>query len=272
MTNITNLTMKNMQISECQTTCTFLKFSFNMFTECAVLFKDCYNVWLNSITIIGESESFTQFLLSINTLGKSSFIDQRCNRLVILYNDIRVANKYHNLQIKNCGIAPDIYDITNLDNISDSIITVYMFKYFYSVQLEVLNTKFDNSLDLKLMPNKFGNSIQFNQCIFEKYQCDIFQLESQDITNVSHLHTKNHQVIFVNCEFYQNRWLLSKQRYCVLITTNGSINVIIKDCIFKQTILQVIEMNNDSPKTDYFKSVYHMQSELPTLLISNTTL
>ena len=52
---------------------------------------------------------------------------------------------------------------------------------------------------------------------------------------------------------------------------SGLANITIKHCIFRNTISRVIEINNDFQQIGYFKSLYHRQLELPTVLISNTT-
>ena len=132
MSNITDLTMKNIQISNCQTT-------VNIFTKLnhGMLLKDCYNIQLNRVTIIGD---ITHHLLTINTLENSSFINLTCNKLVLLYNEVNTSNKYHSLLIENYGMVPN--NIMNTYSTSDNIITVHMFQYSYIVELEMLNTKF----------------------------------------------------------------------------------------------------------------------------------
>ena len=101
MTNITDLTMKNIRISDCWTIS-----KLELFTKFAILLKDCYNVQLNRVTIIGGLgiERFAYILLAVNTLGNSSFVDLTCNRLVLLYYKVNVNDKYHNLLIENYSI------------------------------------------------------------------------------------------------------------------------------------------------------------------------
>ena len=274
MSNITNLTMKNIQISNCRTT-------INMFTKFdhGILLKDCNNVKLNRVILIGDT---VHHLLSVNTLGNSSFVNLTCNRIVLLYDEVNTSNKYHKLLIENYNMVPE--NFMNVNSTFDRVITVHMFQYSYSLELEVLNTKFlfflesnYHLLDLKVMPNKFGNLISFNHCTFEKCQCgrysevdDVFHIESQEMRNISPLYKERHQVKFINCQFLQKSIL----QWCVLMMINindSSINVIIKDCIFIDIISQVIHMNNNFQQTGYFKSVHHKQLELSTVLISNTT-
>ena len=156
----------------------------------------------------------------------------------------------------------------------------YMFQYFYRVEIEVLNIEvryFHHNnyhlLDLNVMPNKFGNLIHFNHCIFEKYQCivSIFHLESKVNYNKSHLHIKRHQVQFTDCQFLQQKLLVILQNCLLIIVKGHSINVIIKGCIFRDNVSEVIHINNFLTKTSKFTSVHDRQLELPTLLISNTT-
>ena len=54
MSNITNLTVRNIQFSDCQTTS-----NLNVFEKFAMLLKDCNNICLNRVAIIGEN---TQYL------------------------------------------------------------------------------------------------------------------------------------------------------------------------------------------------------------------
>ena len=268
LSNITDLTVQDILLNDCQTT------SYINVTNFAMLLKDCYNVQLNRVTITGEN---THYLQAVNVLGNSLFLDLTCNRLLLLYNEVNVNGKYqHNLLIKNYKIVPN--DITNPYNISDSVITVHMFQYFYSVVLEVVNTKFisllynNHLLSLKATHNKYGNFITFKDCIFDKCQCKatIFHLESQKVTNITHLHKRRHQVKFTACQFLHCKPLLFLS--CTLIKANGDlINVVLKDCIFKNITSQVLCIKNNYKLTGYFKSINHKQLELPTVLISNTT-
>ena len=116
-----------------------------------------------------------------------------------------------------------------------------MFQNSYSVVLEVVDTKFISLLyneyhlfSLKTMPNKYGNLIHFKDCIFDKseYKVAIFHLESQKMTNLTHLNKKRHQVKFTACQFLRWKYLFSS---CPLLIANGDlINIIIKDCMFKK--------------------------------------
>ena len=286
MSNITDLTMENICIRNCHKkdiiTKNFKKrWTYANFKDNSVFLKNCYNVYLNKITIIKTDNtwSYKHLLLTLNTLGNSSFVDLTCNRLMLLYNEAHVINNYHNLLIVNYRVVPNsaikYYDVFN-------IITVQMSQYSYSVNINVLNTKFgsfsDNLLDLQLMPNTFGNLIQFNSCIFTEHLCNshptrskmknsILYLESQEITDKSYICTQHHQIKFTNCK-------LSLLKQCKLIYVNGGLtNTEIKDCIFKNSFFQVIQINNYLATTIiHFKSIlYHEQSELSTVLISNTT-
>ena len=278
MTNITDLTIKDMQLDDCQTTSNSLSNKKHVF---AVQLKDCYDIQLNSVTITGK---FSHPLLAVNALGNSSFINLACNRLVLLYNEVNMNNKYHNVLIDNYTTVP--IKITTLryytnSTITDRTITVFMFQYLYSVKLEVINTKFIclsesncHLFDLKVTPNEYGNSIHFNQCTFENYQCDsgdIFHLESQMIPNTAYLHKQYHQVKFSGCNFFHNEFV-SVPLGCVFMKTkSGLINVIIEHCIFENTLSQIVHMENDFKQINHFKSIYHKLLELPTVLISNTT-
>ena len=218
MSNITDLTMENIRIRNCHKKDKITKYSkkrwsYADYKDNSVFLKNCYNVYLNRITIIKANNTWSSkhLLLTLNTLGNSSFVYLTCNRLMLLYNEAHVTNSYHNLLIVNYCVVPNsaikYYDTSN-------IITVHMSQYSYSVKINVLNTKFGsfsgNLLDLQLMPNKFGNSIQLNSCIFKEYLCNshstskyknsILYLESQEMTNESYLHT-HHQIKFTNCKF-----------------------------------------------------------------------
>ena len=287
MSNITDLTMKTICIRNCHKKDIIKKifkkkWSYADFKDHSVFLKNCYNVYLNRITIIKTNNTLSSkhSLLTLNTLGNSSFVNLTCNRLTLLYNEAHVTNSYHNLLIVNYRVtvpncAIKYYNIF-------SIFTVWMSQYSYSVKLNVLNTKFGslfgipyNLLNLWLMPNKFGNLVQFNSCIFKEHLCNlhstrskmkngILYLESQEMTNKSYLHTQRHQIKFTNCKF-------SLLKQCMLINVKGtSINTEIINCIFKKcSNFKVIQM---SSHFRYFKSIsYQKYFELPTVLISNTT-
>ena len=277
MSNITDLTMENICIRNChkKDIINFFikKWSYTDFKDYSVFLKNCYNVYLNRTTIIKTNNTWssTHSLLTLNTLGNSSFVDLTCNRLMLLYNETHVNNSYHNLLIVNYHVtvpncAIKYYDIFN-------IITVHMSQYLYSVKINISDTKFcsfsGNLLDLQLMTNTYGNFIQFNSCIFKEHLCNshstsskmknsILYLESQEMTNESYLHTQRHQIKFINCKF-------SLLEQCMLLNINGTlINTEINDCIFKKcSIFKVIQMSNIFSYHEYF--------ELPTVLISNTT-
>ena len=274
MNNISSLTMKSIQISNCLTT-------IGISTELkhGLVLKNCYNVHLNKVAIVGD---IAHQLLAVNTLGNSSFLHLTCNKLRLLFHDseVNTSNKYHSLLIKNYNMMSDHDKLKQVNN----IISVHMFQYFYKVKLEFLATKFTNLfdncshlLDVKLLPNKLGNLFSFNHCIFEKIGCcehskvliSLLQLQSQETTNALHLYDdKPHQVRFIDCQFLHlsNTW-------CVLIEITGTlIDILIKDCIFtNSTMSQLIEMYHYFKQTGYFESVYHKMSQLSTVLISNTT-
>ena len=96
LSNIADVTIKDILLSDCQTT------SNVDVTKFAMQLKDCYNVQLNRVTITGESSHYLQ---AVNVLGNSSFLNLTCNRLVLLYNEVKVTGKHlHNLLIKNFKI------------------------------------------------------------------------------------------------------------------------------------------------------------------------
>ena len=193
MTNITELRMSNIQLSDCQTMSNSLNNQKHTF---AIQLKDCYNIQLDNVTITGK---YSHHLLAVNILGNSSFINLACNRLVLtllLYNEVNVINKYHSVLIDNYTTVPIKFNYFPNIAIIDRIITVYMYQCVYSVKLEVINTKVIclsesncHLFNLKVMPNEYGNLIHFNQCTFKIYGCDlvdIFHLESQGMANISH--------------------------------------------------------------------------------------
>ena len=283
MSNITDLTMETICIRNCHKKDIIQKkfkkkWSYADFKDNSVFLKNCYNVYLNRITIIklNNTLSSTHSLLTLNTLGNSSFVDLTCNRLTLLYNEAHVTNSYHNLLIVNYHAVPNSAIKYNIFN----IITVHMLQYSYSVKINFSNTKFGsvsgNPVDLQLMPNKFGNLIQFNSCIFKEYLCNshsisskmknsVLYLESKEITNESYLHAQHHEIKFTNCKF-------SLLKQCMLFNVNGGlINMGINDCVFKNSVFQIIQMNDHFATTTYFKSLYNSQFKLSTVLISNTT-
>ena len=254
MTNINDLTIRDIQLNDCQTTSNSLSNKKHVF---AIQLKDCYDIQLNSVTITGK---FSHHLIAVNALGNSSFINLACNRLVLLYNEVNMNNKYHNVLIDNYITVPIKINNTTLryytnSTITDRIITVFMFQYLYSVKLEVINTKFIclsesncHLFDLKVTPNEYGNSIHFNQCTFENYQCnsgDIFHLESQMMPNTSYLHKQYHQVKFINCHIF-HKFISVLPLKCVFMKTKSDpINLIIKHCIFENTSSQIVHIEND---------------------------
>ena len=251
MSNITDLTMATICIRNCHKKDIIKKnfknkWSYDGFKDNSVFLKNCYNVYLNRITIIKANNTYSSkhLLLTLNTLGNSSFVDLTCNRLMLLYNEAHVTNSHHNLLIVNYRVVPNsaikYYNVSN-------IITVSMSQYSYSVKINVSNTKFGsfsgNLLDLQLMSNKFGNLIQFNSCIFKEHLCNshstsknsILYLEPQEMTNKSYLHAQHNQIKFIKCKF-------SLLKQCTVINVNGGLtNTEINDCAFKNSVLKLFK-------------------------------
>jgi len=234
MTNITNLVMKNMVINNCT------KRHSNISID--LLLEDCYNVQLIHIVVLGGLAHDRCGLVAINMLGSSVFTDLTSNGIMLLYGEVEVQVKHHKLLIKDYHIVLDenVYD--------DTIIKVRMYQQSYRVEFEVYGSTFSFINDKILIAswlvlNKFGNLIHINHCViihFNHWNMFISQLRKDQY--FSPHQEKHHLIRFTDCKF----WDYSAgnippfiDRMLIYISSN-SINMIMKNCVFKNGTFQAI--------------------------------
>ena len=267
MSEITDLTMKNLVIHNCRIENNVLNIYYMMFWANGMILSHCYNVQLHNITVY-RSDQHRSTLLVINILGISSFINITSNGLKIEYNEVDADDNHNKLLLRNYQIPSYTKNIYN-----DAVVVIYLLQKTYNVDLEVHNATFTTlnttSRLFKVIQtaNTFGNFIHFNQCFVEKFISDstndMFYFESSGYSNELH-----YQVTFTNCIF-----LHSKMRR--MFTAYRDLSIKLESCIFKYNQFQVIRMIDVSHQSSMIitnTSFYATASNFSLLELSSALL
>ena len=241
LSNITDLTMKNIAIKKCGiTTKRLLNSSILLYyEERSIIITQCLNVQLKHITIYGKNQYHTHSLLGINVFGNSSFENLTSNGFEVAYNDAYFNGTYHKLIIQNYNVL----DKNAVYLPHQRIIMVYMYQHSYKLELEMCNIKFSGLLHnglfaARLMPNVFGNYIHFKYLVIELLKYYPSGLEGTFLINtpVKVQTTKYHNqtlIHFINCKFQHNK-------LDVLFYIQGMLNIKLENCTFIHSKLQII--------------------------------
>ena len=282
MTNITNLTVKNITFQYCKRKHDSL--------QAAVFIKDSHFIILQSVHIYHTAHVIS--LLGVNILGNSYLHEVKCHEIHFYYNETTVTARKTNILINS------FYAMNHF--ISDYGIYLHMSQFSYEITLQVVNTviqQVKRSFFLCAISNSsiHQNTVLINKCQFQNNSYRIirslFSFENVKVNfNSSILYynkgvkiygyalikiTSSNTVTFFNCDLKYNNLEFSLENSLIQII-NAS-NVTIEDCYFynnrRATVLaaenSAIAITNtkfSEAHNAYLNSIIHLQNS--TLLLS----
>ena len=214
MTNITNLTLKNLII---QTGEASLNKSIRSLNS-SIIIRHCKNVILDHLEIHKISHHEAYSLMAINMLGKSHLSHILCNNIRIYYHDTKFE---------------ETRSFLSIDHYQTQKLNYYLSDYQDSIELFLHQTSYEVSVELSNITiirnkNPFIKLLKSNAATFKliisncQYQ---FNFEYFIITKiVLHNEWKRGIIYFYKCYFLHNT------AYSLIVTDGITINI--TDCIF----------------------------------------
>ena len=246
LTNITDLTVKNIALKNCgMITKKLVNISIFFYTEKVIILSHCLNVQLKNITIFGKNQFYIYPLIAINVLGNSSFEYLTCNGFAVEYNEENVNGTNHKLLIQNYNVL----DSNAVYFPHQSIIMVHMYQYSYKIELELCNTKFIGLQHVglflaRLKYNIFGNVFYFSNLVIKLLNNEYSGQESTFLIETYGKAEYYNQIHFFNCKFQQNK-------LNVLLDMQGALNIKLEKCTFSHSQYQTVraELFNENTVT-----------------------
>ena len=187
MTNITNLTVKNLLIRDCKIRMIFDKYPYDEL-RFSMLIRDCKDVVVQHL-------SADKNLIGINILGISQLHNVSCNKIFLRYTEMQTQKKHHNLLIIS------YFQILN-DFIFEDIIEVSMYQLSYEVTIQLSNTIIQDEIETFMVINNINHMsmLVIINCQFYHNYGELFvfhhkKLSSDDNSVIIH---------FTNCQFLHN--------------------------------------------------------------------
>ena len=203
MANITNLTIRNIVIQNCQ--------SKHDSLQAAIFIKECHFITLQSVHIHHTTHVIS--LLGVNILGNSYFHEVKCHEIHFYYNETTFKVKKHNILINS------FYAMNHMHFTSEYGIFLYMSQFSYEVSLQVVNTTIQwlrRSVFLHAISN---SSVIQNTVLITKCQFLNINYKTSTIRHLFYLDKVN--VNFINFQFYNNNF---KNTYQALVKITCSSN------------------------------------------------
>ena len=253
MTNITNLTIQNMVIKNCEK---------HDSPRASVFIKECHFVILHSVHIYHDRVVIS--LLGLNVLGNSYFYEIKCQEMHFYYNETTVKAKNHNILI-------DSFYVTNHFK-SEYGIYLNMSQCSYEITLQVINTTIQHPLRrssfLWAVSNSSANQnrVLINKCRFHN---------SSDTTIWCLFYLENVNVNFNDCQINYNKFTkcqaLVKSIRCgnvTFINFNLKHNRLYEKILpyAKSPLIQIMGVSNVT-----IKHCYICNSKSTVLVASNAT-
>ena len=281
MTNITNLTIRNMAIKNCEK---------HDSPQASVFIKECHFVILHSVYIYHHRVVIS--LLGLNILGNSYFHEIKCQEMHFYYNETTVKTIGHNILI-------DSFHVTNYFK-SEYGIYLNMSQCSYEITLQVVNTTIQQQLRrssfLWAVSNSLANQnrVFINKCRFHNSSDTIirylFYLENVIVNfndcqfNYNTFPKCQALVKSVNCgdvtfiDFYlkHNKLLLYKiivpSKTTALIQIMGVSNVTVKHCYICNSKTKVLDASDTTVVIENTTFLLIKTASMSTLQLRNTDL
>ena len=213
MTNITNLTLKNMVIRGCRKLV-----EYTVDHVVAVAIENCSDVILSCLHIYMGHNIYLQYsLLGINVLGKFDHIS--CNAIVLYYNEMQARNTNNTLLIDNFQQVEYINSL--------SIINLVVYEHSYKIIIQLAHITFQQQPN-DFLHGKLSNSILYiMDCQFLSNKFLLFLITDN---------SDNSSITFINCKFLNNT------NVNPLIDTR-CVNVTIINCAFNGNAVNIRHSN-----------------------------
>ena len=193
MTNITNLTVKNIVIQNCE--------SEHDSLQAAVFIKECNFIMLQLVHIYHASHVIS--LLGVNILGNSYLHEVKCQEIHFYYNELTVTARKHNILINS------FYVMNHFK--SEYGIYLNMSQFSYKVTLRVVNTTIQQLKRSVFLHAISNSSVNQNTIVITK--CQFHNNNNYKI--IKHLlYLEKVNVHFINSQFYNNYF---KRTYHALV-------------------------------------------------------
>ena len=220
MTNITNLTMKNMVVKDC-----IKDLGIFPIYRAPIAIENCVNVILSYLQIYYTLNHQLYFLV-INVLGKSRFSHISCNKFYFIYNEIQARNMKSTVLIDH---------LQQVGYFNSTYIHFSMNQHSYEIAIQLVHITFQQQWGVILYGQLCNSILSIMDCDFLSNRSTAITIEKMcDKTNVTST------VKFINCKFMKNE----KSDSFINIRY---INVIVINCIFNSTstILQLSGIASD---------------------------
>ena len=198
MTNITNLTLKNMALMDCLGR-----------YKVSVAIKNCVNVVVSYLQI--HSRFYNElYLLGTNVLGKSRFSHILCNKVRFINNEIQARNVSNTLSIDH---------LRQVGYVNTTYIEFYMYQHSYEILIQLTHIIFQQQHS-KFLYGRLQNSIlSIMDCEFLSHASLLIELWG---------YNNNDHVAFNKCKFMK---IVKSSN----IIKTYNVNVIISNCIFSES-------------------------------------
>ena len=259
MTNVTNLTIRNMVIKNCEKQDS---------PRASVFIKECHFVTLHSVHIYHDRVVIS--LLGFNVLGNSYFHEITCQEMRLYYNETTVKAQNHNILI-------DSFHVTNHFK-SEYGIYLNMSQYSYEITLQVVNTTIEQLRRSSLLWAISNSSASQNRVFI--YKCRFHNSNDKTVWYLFYL--ENVTVNFNDCQIYYNTF--SKCQALVKSVSCGNVTFInfdLKDNrlyenIFPSKKTALIQIMGISDVTIKHCQIYNSKTKVldtsdTTVVIENTT-
>ena len=258
MTNITNLTIMNMIISD-----SVANFSLKDLTirneSCVVLFN-CFQAHIQNVTIT-YTHMPTAGLLALNVLGKSVLNDIKCNVLFITYKDssyaksLMAAAKQNELIINK--YKPKLgHSTSKLIHLryADLAINFNLLQTSFNVSVKLTNSNFKHltyyrtiiSFTINECLNNIQNKIFIKRCHFEDnyFTYYLISMFPESCSTGTRVRETGNIIIISNCVFIKNCCAFS---IFPLIRIDVDAFIHITECLFHNNFMPILEFWSDSP-------------------------
>ena len=231
MTNITNLTLKNLIIQTGEASLNKTNPSLNS----SIIIRHCKNVLADHLEIHKINHHKVYSLTAINVLGKSQLSHILCNNIRIYYRDTKFEEARSFLSIDHYQTQKLNYFLSVYQNSIE--LFLHQTSYQVTVELSSITIIYRRNPFIKLHKSNAATfKLIINDCQYQ-FNFEYFIITSIDLHN----EWKRGIIYFYKCYFLHNT------AYSLIITDGFTINI--TDCIFYNNS-QVLE--TDMP--DYIKN------------------
>ena len=202
MTNVTDLTMKNMIIKGCNEGMRIYRPTFTI--------ENCVNIVLNYMQIYSR-HYHGLYLLVMNALGKSRFSHISCNKIHFIYHEIQARNVSNTILIDH---------LQQVGYVNSTYINIFLHQHSYEIAIQLTNITFQQQHSEFLYGNLQSSMLSIMDCEFWSSRSPIINVFGANDNSI---------VVLINCKFIKNT------NWHPLINT-CEVNVIVINCTFNGSL------------------------------------